>query len=93
MDTKIIFYKQNKLTQNAKFKLRKDLLGIEQMSNFSRYSYHIEGILDKIPNYKPIKSSIIIEKKNLKLIKNILTKYNATFEVFDIKIPKSKLTK
>jgi len=93
MNAKIVFYKQDRLNQNTKFKLRRDLLGIEQKSNFSRYSYHIEGILDKIPHYRPINSSIIVENKNLKHIKDILAKYNAEFEVFDIVTPKSKLIK
>ena len=30
MNAKIIFYKQTKLDQNTKFKLRRELLGIEQ---------------------------------------------------------------
>ncbi len=93
MDAKIVFYKQDKLTQNTKFELRRALLGVKQKSNYSRYSYKVEGLLDKIENYRPVKSSIIIEKKNLKKIIDILVKFNAEYEEFDIKIPKSKLIK
>lgn len=93
MDAKIVFYKQDKLDQNTKFKLRRALLGVKQKSNYSRYSYKVEGILDKMDNYRPVKSSIIIQKKNLKQIINILIKFNAEYEEFDIKIPKSKLRK
>lgn len=93
MKQKIIFYKQENLSQNTKFKLRRELLGINQKSNFSRYTYKVEGALDKISNYRPVDSTIIIEEKNLNLILDILIKYNTKFEVFDIKIPKNKFSK
>ena len=92
MDAKIIFYKQDGLDQNTKFKLRRELLGVQQKSNFSKYTYEVKGILNKVLHYRPVKSTIIIEKKNLKPIKDILKKYNTKLEIFDIIIPKSKLT-
>lgn len=93
MEAKIVFYKQNKLDQNTKFRLRRDLLGLEQKSNFSRYRYKVSGLLDRIPNYRPVNSSIIVENKNLRKVKNLLSKYATTYEIFSIKIPTGKLTK
>ena len=93
MTTKIIFYKQDKLDQNTKFKLRRDLLGLEQKSNFAKYTYKQKGLLNTIPHYRPINSAIIIEKENELKIKAILNKYNAQHETFDIKNPKNKLKK
>jgi hypothetical protein len=93
MEAKIIFYNQNELDQNTKFKLRRELLGVKQKSNFSRYEYKVEGILNKIPNYRPVNSSIIVESKNVKIILSILAKFNAKYEVFDINLPKSKMIK
>lgn len=92
MNAKIIFYKQEKLDQNTKFKLRRDLLGTEQKSNFSRYKYKIPGLLDKIPYYKPVKSAIIAKNKDISKIKKVLNDYNAEYEVFEIKIPVTKIT-
>ncbi len=92
MNARIIFYKQEKLDQNTKFKLRRDLLGIEQKSNFARYKYKIPGLLDKIPNYKPVKSTIIVKNEDLSKIKNVLNEYNAEYEIFEIKIPITKLS-
>lgn len=91
MDTKVIFYKQDGLTQNTKFKLRRELMGLEQKSNFSRYKYHIKGALQEIPNYKPVNSTIIVKNEHVGKIKKILNKYKATSEVFEIDIPHSKL--
>jgi hypothetical protein len=93
MKAKIIFYKQDELNQNTKFNLRRKLLGIKQKSNFSRYEYHVDGILDKIPNYRPVNSSIIVASRDSKAIEDILTEFNAKYEVFDIELPKSKLIK
>lgn len=93
MDARIIFYKQDGLDQNTKFMLRRDLLGLEQKSNFARYKYEVKGLLDTIPHYKPVRSTIIVEDKNVANITTVLTKYKATFEVFDIKVPRTKLNK
>jgi len=93
MEAKIVFYKQNKLDQNTKFKLRRELLGLEQKSNFSRYSYKVSGLLDKIPHYRPVDSTMIIENKNLNEVKKVLNKYAITYEIFSIKIPISRLAK
>ncbi len=91
MDANIIFYKQKNLDQNSKFKLRRKLLGIEQKSNFSRYKYKVEGALDKIRHYRPVDSTIIIQKNDANIIIDILKEFKAEFEIFDIKIPKIKL--
>lgn len=91
MDAKIIFYKQTKLDQNTKFKLRRELLGIEQKSNFARYKYKIEGILNKIPHYRPIDSTIIVQKKDADKIIKTISKYGAEYELFGINIDKAKL--
>ena len=93
METRIIFYKQLGLDQNTKFKLRRELLGLEQKSNFSRYKYDVKGFLNEIPCYRPVNSTIIVRKKDVKKIKEIFSKYNVSSEVFEIKVPESKLKK
>jgi len=93
METKVIFYKQQGLDQNTKFKLRRELLGLEQKSNFSRYKYKVKGVLEEIPHYKPVDSAIIVKKDDVKKIEKILSKYGATLEVFEIKVPKIKFEK
>lgn len=93
MEAKIVFYKQDKLDQNPKFRLRRELLGLEQKSNFSRYCYKESGLLDRIPHYRPVDSTMIIENKNLNKVKMVLNKYAFTYETFSIKIPISRLAK
>lgn len=91
MDTKVIFYKQDELDQNTKFNLRRELLGLEQKSNFSQYKYKVKGVLNEIPHYRPVNSTIIVKNEDVDKIKDILKKYKAIFEIFEIKVPKSKL--
>jgi len=91
MNAKIVFYTQKNLDQNTKFKHRRELLGIEQKSNFSQYKYQIKGILNEIPHYRPVDSTIILKDKDLQNITEILDKYKAKYEVFDIIIPQNKL--
>lgn len=91
MDTKVIFYKQDGLDQNTKFNLRRELLGLEQKSNFSQYKYKVKGVLNEIPHYRPVNSTIIVKNEDVDKIKDILKKYKAIFEIFEVKVPKSKL--
>lgn len=91
MGKKIIFYKQDGLDQNTKFKLRRELLGLEQKSNFSQYKYKVKGILDEIPHYRPVNSTIIVKNEDVDKIKKILNKYNVKLEIFEVKVPNSKL--
>lgn len=86
-----MFYRQQKLTQNEKFKLRRALLGIEQKSNFGEYNYKVKGLLDDIPHYRPVDSAIIVKLIDKPQIISILKKYNVFYEVFDIEIPLNKL--
>jgi len=92
MKAKIIFYKQDKLDQNTKFKLRRELMGIVQKSNYSRYKYQIKGLLDLIPHYKPVDSAIIIENKHISKIRIVLNKYGVKYELFKVEIPRNKLS-
>ena len=91
MDAKVIFYKQDGLDQNTKFKLRRELLGLEQKSNFSQYRYKVKGILNEIPHYRPVNSTIIVKNEDVVKIKKILNKYNAILEIFEVKVPNNKL--
>lgn len=91
MNTKVIFYKQDMLDQKTKFKLRRELLGLEQKSNFSQYKYAVKGILNNIPHYRPVNSTIIVKNEHVAEIKKILKKYKTTIEIFDINIPSTKL--
>jgi len=93
MKAKVIFYQQDNLSQNNKFKLRRELLGLEQKSNFSRYKYKVKGLLDETPHYRPVNSTIIIRNKDLGKIKAVLDKHDAKSEIFDIDIPKSLFLK
>ena len=93
MNAKILFYRQDELDQNTKFRLRRELLGLEQKSNFGGYNYKIKGFLDKIPHYRPVKSTIIIRNEDVNKTKAILSKYGTKLEIFNIEIPKNKLKK
>ena len=87
MTTNVIFYRQEGLDQNTKFKLRRELLGLQQKSNFSQYKYEVRGLLQTIPHYRPINSTIIVKEKDIPKIKIILDKYGVKTEIFEIIIP------
>lgn len=93
MKAKIVFYHQERLNQNEKYQLRKALLGADQKSNYGNYQYRIKGLVDKIPSYRPVNSSIIVLNEDLDKVINILNKFKIKNETFSIEIQKSVIMK
>ncbi|MBS3176042.1 hypothetical protein J4457_02285 [Candidatus Woesearchaeota archaeon] len=88
MKAKLICYTIKQKGHKARSKLKRELFGYTDKSNNGKYEYERKGLLQKIPNLKPIRSVIItkIEDSN-KLIK-ILKNYGAKTHVFDIILKK-----
>lgn len=72
-------------------KFKRELLGYKDHSNMGKYNYQREGILSKIPNYRPIRSVIIIKEKDKNKIISLLKKYKAKYDVFGVEIKENLL--
>ncbi|RLE15146.1 hypothetical protein DRJ04_00955 [Candidatus Aerophobetes bacterium] len=66
---RIIIYKIKKeLPPGIKSRISQKLLGYKDKSNFGKYTYKREGLLDKIPHLSPIRGVIIVRGKDYKKI-------------------------
>jgi len=66
---RIIIYRIKKeLPSGVKSRLLQKLWGYKDKSNFGKYTYKREGLLDKIPHISPTRGVIIVRGKDYKKI-------------------------
>ena len=91
MDAKVIFYSQKKIKPKERTKFKKELAGHDDASHGGRYTYRVEGILDSMWYIKPANAALILKKEDYMKAITLMKKYSIDYEVYDIKVPKSKL--
>jgi len=93
MKAKIIAYTIKHLTTAHQNQLRVQLNGHNDTSHGGKYKYRRKGLLDKITNIKPSRSTIIAPTKEAEQILELLKKYNAKMAQYDIQIDKKEFKK
>ncbi|ODS36165.1 hypothetical protein BEH94_08465 [Candidatus Altiarchaeales archaeon WOR_SM1_SCG] len=93
MDGKIICYnlKSSNLKRKDIDKFLRELVGHNDKSHGGRYTYRKKGLLDDIPNIKPIRSVIVVSNENFPEIENILKKYAINAYIRDILLKEGDL--
>ncbi len=91
MKAKLICYTLGNVNHQIRSKFKREFFGYLDKSNKGNYKYYREGLISSIPNSRPIRSSIIIEKKNEEKIIEFLKKYNAEIKKYDIIIDENEL--
>jgi hypothetical protein len=86
MKAKVIFYSQKEISPDKRTKFKKELAGHNDSSHGGRYKYRVEGILDKIKYIKPCNASLIILKKDFKIITDLMNKYSIKFKDYNIDV-------
>lgn len=92
MDAKLICYNLENLLPTKRTQFKRDLSGYKDYSNRGKYNYSREGALQKIPSYRPVRSVIIVRVQDESKITNILKKYKAKYQTFDVVINQNILT-
>ena len=80
----LICYTFEKIDSVKRKQFDRELFGTLEKSHNGKYITTTKGYLTGKNYRKPVKSTMLIEDKDLKETKNILKKYNANFEVFKI---------
>lgn len=93
MEAKIITYSVNHLSIAQQNQLRKKLNGHNDRSHGGRYKYRRRGLLDQIRHIKPNRSTIIAPKKEADDIIQLLRKYKAKIESYNIQITRTEFSK
>lgn len=83
---KIICYnlKPANLTRKEIDKFQEELNGRDNRSNYGKYTYRREGLLDRIPNIKPVRSVIVVLPEFSEEILELLENYRAEIFARDI---------
>lgn len=81
---RLICYKFEKINPIKRKQFDRELFGTVERSHNGKYITKIKGYLTDKKFRKPIKSTILIEIKDLKKVLKILDKYNANYELFKI---------
>lgn len=88
MQAKLMCYTLGKSNHKERSKLKRELFGYTDKSKNGKYEYHREGLLQKIKHLRPIRSVIITKKEDVNKVRNILNKYGATINIFDVILKK-----
>ncbi|MGC8812120.1 MAG: hypothetical protein ACP5O8_00840 [Candidatus Aenigmatarchaeota archaeon] len=86
----IIVYDINtkRLRRNEIIKFHRKLYGYTDYSQFGKYEYHREGLLDKISHFTPSRSAIVVKKGCEREITNFIKKFTSKVFVREIKLIK-----
>lgn len=80
----LICYKFEKINSVKRKQFDRELFGTVEKSHKGRYMTKTKGYLTNKKFRKPVKSTILIENKELKKVSEILEKYNAIYEQFKV---------
>lgn len=80
----MVCYTLGKKNHKERSKLKRELLGYTDKSNNGQYRYQRNGLLQTIPNIRPIRSVIITKKEDSAKVQKLLKKYGAKTHIFDI---------
>ncbi len=71
-------YKSGERKSSVDRMLRK-LYGYDDPSNYSKYHYHREGLLERIPSVRYEKGLVMIREEDLDTVVSFIKKYNADY--------------
>ncbi|MGC9058832.1 MAG: hypothetical protein ACP5H3_00270 [Candidatus Aenigmatarchaeota archaeon] len=80
-----------KLKRSEVAKFHRKLYGYTDNSQFGKYKYHREGLLDKIPHFIPSRSVIVTKKGYEKEIVKFIKRFTSKVFVREIKLEKEDL--
>ncbi|KXB03099.1 hypothetical protein AKJ47_02850 [candidate division MSBL1 archaeon SCGC-AAA261G05] len=80
----IIVYRQPSSSKSRQ--LSRSLHGYVDKSNYGKYTYERDGLLDKIPYRKLIKGVFIVRERDLQKFVELLEKYQAEYNVRNVEL-------
>ena len=84
--TLILYRLPKKIPHNKANQFCKKLYGQDTSSHGSRYRYHLQGLLDKIPHHRLIRGAFIIRTEDVGLVVEFMRTYTDTIYIRDIKL-------
>lgn len=84
MKAKLVCYTLGAADHAKRSSFKRELFGYVDKSNYGKHMYERKGLLDKIPNVRPIRSIVIVKRADLAKVETVLKKYGAKYQVFDV---------
>jgi mRNA-degrading endonuclease RelE of RelBE toxin-antitoxin system len=91
MNAKIVCYTLKKADDKIRSKFKREFFGYEDKSNRGQYNYKREGLVNQILNLRPVRSTIIVQNKDVNKVIKLLKKYDAEIKLYDIIINENEL--
>lgn len=88
----IFFYNMKKLEPKTITKLLEELFGRMKKSNYN-YEYQVKGKIPKEDYIKPVRSVVIVKKKQLQKLSKIFDSYKIKYGVREIILDKDDFEK
>ena len=84
----LIIFKTNKLAKTEQVKLSKRLYGYRDRSQYSKYLYNRQGVLDSTPHIIPLgrKAILVTKPQDAQLVIQLLEEYGAQIYVRRIEL-------
>ena len=67
----------------------KNLFGKNQQSNFGQYKYQINGIIPDGAYIKPVRATLIVQKRYIQKVSKLFDSYEIKYRIFEIKVSRS----
>ena len=84
MSKVLICYTFTQLPPNLRNKLRRSLYGSEESPHGGKYSTTMIGFLSDKKYEKPVRSTILLDKKDVKGVLAVLSKFKAKVKMFAV---------
>jgi hypothetical protein len=80
----IVIYTFEKIDPIKRKQFHRNLFGSVEKTHGGKYFSETKGILSEIPYKKPVNSVILTEKKVQFKVEEVLKKFEAKYEIYDI---------
>ena len=89
----VFFYTMKELDPKTRTKVRAQLCGKMQQSNYGRYQYQITGIIPEDSYIRPVRSALIIKKRYRQKLSKFFELYQVKYQIFEIQVDRRDFEK
>lgn len=93
MQAWVFFFTIKELDPKIRTKVRAQLYGKKQQSNYGRYHYQIKGLMPENSYIRPVQSVLIVKKRYVQKLSKFFESNHVKFRCFEISIDRSDFEK
>ena len=93
MQAWVFFYTIKELDPKIRTKVRAQLYGKKQQSNYGRYHYQIKGLMAENSYIRPVKSVVIVKKRYVQKLSQFFESNRVKYRLLEITVDRSDFEK